>query len=143
LTLIEISANYKGTKMFFKLTAKNAYRDLVRNARRIVIADMSDSEKSEAFKELYKMLQPKLYENEQSLNSQAAFAQRCEHWNKLDISSIRPVKNMKNPWLSFKREFESMLQAMDNSSYSENVRSVSRSLSWFYTNDHRDDWIVD
>ena len=43
--------------MFFKLTSRNAYRDLVRNARRICIADMSEAEKSEAFQELYNMLQ--------------------------------------------------------------------------------------
>ena len=46
--------------MFFKLTSRNAYRDLVRNARRICVADMSEAEKSEAFQELYNMLQQKL-----------------------------------------------------------------------------------
>ena len=48
--------------MFFKLTSRNAYRDLVRNARRICVADMSETEKSEAFQELYNMLQQKLDE---------------------------------------------------------------------------------
>jgi hypothetical protein len=43
--------------MFFKLTSRNSYRDLVRNARRISIADMSDSEKSVAFQELYTLLE--------------------------------------------------------------------------------------
>lgn len=126
--------------MFFKLTAKNAYRDLVRNARRIVISQLSDSEKSEAFAELYNMLQPRLHENEHSLNSEAAFAQRCQHWNeRTDVRSIRPVKNQRNPWLRFKREFE---QAMQLSS-DQAVRSVSIALAWFYHDPHRDDWIVD
>ena len=35
--------------MYFKLVSKNAYRDLVRNARRICISQISDSEKSDAF----------------------------------------------------------------------------------------------
>ena len=46
--------------MFFKLASKNAYRDFVRNARRISISQLSDSEKSEAFKELYTLLKPRL-----------------------------------------------------------------------------------
>ena len=126
--------------MFFKLTAKNAYRDLVRNARRIVLSELSDSEKSEAFTKLYSMLQSKLHENEHSLNSEAAFAARCQHWNeRTDVRSIRPVVNMRNPWLRFKREFE---QAMQQSS-DQAVRSVSIALAWFYHDPHRDDWIVD
>lgn len=129
--------------MFFKLTAKNAYRDLVRNARRIVISDNSDKDKSEAFAELYSMLQPKLQENARSLNSQTAFSKRCEHWNERDVPSIKPVDNMKNPWLRFKREFENVLNNRNNTSYSEVVRSVSIALAWFYVTDYRDDWIVD
>ena len=126
--------------MFFKLTAKNAYRDLVRNARRIVVSQISDSDKAKAFAELYSMLQPKLYENERSLNSEAAFAQRCQHWNALpDIHSIRPVKNMRNPWLRFKREFEQAIKLTPQQA----VRSVSIALAWFYNDPYRDDWLVD
>ena len=64
--------------MFFKLTSRNAYRDLVRNARRICVADMSETEKSEAFQELYNMLQQKLDETTRSLNVQPAYAKRCD-----------------------------------------------------------------
>ena len=126
--------------MFFKLTAKNAYRDLVRNARRIVISQNSDSEKAKAFAELYEMLQPKLYENERSLNSEAAFAKRCQHWNDHNnIKSIRPVSNTRNPWLRLKREFENAIKLPPDQA----VRSVSISLAWFYNDPHRDDWIAD
>lgn len=126
--------------MFFKLTAKNAYRDLVRNARRIVISQLSDSDKAKAFAELYSMLQPQLHENERSLNSEAAFAARCQHWNEqTNIRSIRPVKNNRNPWLRFKREFEQSIQLSSDQA----VRSVSIALAWFYHEPHRDDWIVD
>ena len=40
-----IFAINKRYKNVFKLTSRNAYRDLVRNARRICIADMSEAEK--------------------------------------------------------------------------------------------------
>ena len=45
--------------MYFKLVSKNGYRDLVRNARRISISQLSESEKREAFKELYEVLEHK------------------------------------------------------------------------------------
>jgi hypothetical protein len=89
--------------MFFKMTSRNAYRDLVRNARRICVAEMSDEEKSVAFQELYTLLQTKLDETERSLNSQPAYAQRCEHWNQRDVHSIKRVSCAlawfySNPW---------------------------------------------
>ena len=39
--------------MHFKLVSKNAYRDLVRNCRRISISELSDSEKREAWQHLF------------------------------------------------------------------------------------------
>jgi hypothetical protein len=123
--------------MFFKLTNRNAYRDFVRNARRIAISDDSYQQKFAAYNELYKLLSPRLLENERSLNASPAFSQRCEHWNQRDVSTIRPVKNMNNPWLAFKREFEN---AMKEGAY-HGTLEISRSLGWFYANDHRDDWI--
>jgi hypothetical protein len=125
--------------MFFKLTNRNAYRDFVRNARRIALSTDSYQIKFEAYQELYKLLSPRMQENERSLNSQPAFSKRCEHWNQRDISSIRPVTNMNNPWLRFKREFE---HALHEGAY-WGSDTISRSLGWFYANDHRDDWICD
>ena len=123
--------------MFFKLTSRNAYRDLVRNSRRICIAAMSDSEKSAAFLELYNILEPKLDETERSLNSQPAYAQRCEHWNERAIRSIKPVINERNPWLRFKREFvNAMSQDVEF-----HAKRVSTALAWFYTDPWKDDWI--
>lgn len=123
--------------MFFKMTSRNAYRDLVRNSRRICIADMSDSEKSSAFQELYSLLQGKLDETERSLNSQPAYAQRCDHWNEREIRSIKRVTNEKNPWLQFKREFvDAMSQPVEL-----HAKRVSCALAWFYANPWKDDWI--
>ena len=124
--------------MFFKLTSRNAYRDLVRNARRICIADMSEAEKSEAFQELYNMLQQKLDETTRSLNVQPAYAKRCDHWNQRDIAVMKPVKTEKNPWLRFKREFvDAMSQPKD-----VHAKRVSTALAWFYVEPYRDDWVV-
>lgn len=125
--------------MFFKLTAKNAYRDLIRNARRITVAQITEDEKANSFSELYKLLKPKLYENESCLNSQAAFAKRCQHWNeRTDIKSIRPVKNTRNPWLQFKREFEAAIKYDPEQA----VKRISIALAWFYQEPNRDDWLV-
>lgn len=125
--------------MFFKLTNRNAYRDFVRNARRIAINSDSYQEKFAAYNELYKLLSPRMVENERAILSSPAFSQRCEHWNQRDISAIRPVTNMRNPWLAFKREFE---QALTQGAY-YGTTEISRSLGWFYSNNHRDDWICD
>jgi hypothetical protein len=123
--------------MFFKLTSRNAYRDLVRNSRRICIADISNEEKSIAFQELWQLLQGKLDETERSLNSQPAYAQRCDHWNQRDIRSIKPVTNEKNPWLRFKREFVEGL-SRDSEFH---AKRVSCALAWFYSDPWKDDWI--
>jgi len=124
--------------MFFKLTSRNAYRDLVRNARRICIADMSEAEKSEAFQELYNMLQQKLDETTRSLNVQPAYARRCEHWNQRDIAVMKPVKNVRNPWLQFKREFVVAL----SQDVEIHAKRVSTALAWFYATPYRDDWLT-
>ena len=123
--------------MFFKLTSRNAYRDLVRNSRRICIADMSDSEKSEAFQELYELIGDKLDETTRSLNSQPAYAQRCDWWNERDVAVMKPVKNENNPWLQFKREF---VDAMSQPS-EIHAKRVSVALAWFYNTPYKDDWV--
>lgn len=123
--------------MFFKLTSRNAYRDLVRNARRICIADIDESEKSEAFQELYTLLERKLDETTRSLNSQPAYAQRCEHWNQRDVAVMKPVTNERNPWLQFKREFVDALSAP----VEIHAKRVSCALAWFYNTPYRDDWV--
>jgi len=123
--------------MFFKLTSRNAYRDLIRNSRRICIADISDQEKSSAFQELWQLLHQKLDETERSLNVQPAYAQRCDHWNQRDVRSIKPVKNENNPWLRFKREF---VDAMSQD-VKLHAKRVSTALAWFYADPWKDDWI--
>jgi hypothetical protein len=123
--------------MFFKLTSRNAYRDLIRNSRRICIADISNEEKSSAFQELWQLLHQKLDETERSLNSQPAYAQRCDHWNQRDVRSIKPVTNEKNPWLRFKREFVEGL-SRDSELH---AKRVSCALAWFYADPWKDDWI--
>ena len=72
--------------MFFKLTNRNPFRDLVRNARRVATSDITETEKVSAYRELYKLIGPRLLENERFLNSQTAFCKRAEHWNQREIS---------------------------------------------------------
>ena len=122
--------------MYFKLVSKNGYRDLVRNARRISISELSDSEKREAYQELYEVLKPRLGEMTHLLNAEAAYAQRITHWNERDVAVLRPVTNVRNPWLRFKREFVDAIDARNAS------RAVEVALAWFYHHPHRDDWIV-
>ena len=122
--------------MHFKLVSKNAYRDLVRNCRRISISELSDSEKSEAFRELYELLKPRLGETTRTLNAEAAFAKRCKHWNQRDIPCIKPVKTLRNPWLRFKREFVKAIHAKGA------PKRIEIALAWFYAEPYRDDWIA-
>ena len=122
--------------MYFKLVSKNGYRDLVRNARRISISELSDSEKREAYQELYEVLKPRLGETTRLLNSEAAYAQRITHWNERDVAVLKPVTNVRNPWLRFKREFVDAIDARNAS------RAVQIALAWFYQHPHRDDWVV-
>ena len=121
--------------MFFKLVSKNAYRDLVRNARRICISQLSESEKSEAFAELYSVLKDSLDETTRSLNIEAAYAKRCDHWNQRDLAEMKPVKTDRNPWLRFKREFVNVIHARGPS------KSIEVALAWLYADPHRDDWV--
>ena len=122
--------------MYFKLVSKNGYRDLVRNARRISISELSDSEKREAYQELYEVLKPRLGEMTHLLNAEAAYAQRITHWNERDVAVLKPVTNVRNPWLRFKREFVDAIDARNASC------AVQIALAWFYQHPHRDDWIV-
>ena len=127
--------------MRFKMASKNPFRDFVRNLRRISISDNTDEEKDDLFHELWYNLSPKLSETELYLNSSPAYSSRCEHWNyrELDVQSIIPVSNLKNPYLRLKREFET---AMANKSNERFVTAVSKSLMWFYVQPYRDDWVT-
>lgn len=125
--------------MLFKISSKNPYRDFVRNCRRIAISNESSVEKVKNYKELKDFLGSKLVENERYLVINPAFASRCEHWNQLDIRSIKPVKNTDNPWLCFKREFEKALQQ----DYSKDVEmDISKALAWFYSRPYKEDWLA-
>ena len=127
--------------MRFKMASRNPFRDFVRNLRRISISDHTDEEKHNLFHELWYNLSPKLSETELYLNSSPAYSSRCEHWNyrDLDVQSIVPVSNLKNPYLRLKREFET---AMANKSSERFVTAVSKSLMWFYVQPYRDDWVT-
>ena len=127
--------------MRFKMASRNPFRDFVRNLRRISISDRTDEEKQSLFYELWNNLSPKLSETELYLNSSPAYSSRCEHWNyrELDVQSIIPVSNLKNPYLRLKREFET---AMANKSNERFVTAVSKSLMWFYVQPYRDDWVT-
>ena len=127
--------------MRFKMASRNPFRDFVRNLRRISISKYTDEEKDNLFHDLWYELSPKLSETELYLNSSPAYSSRCEHWNyrDLDIKSIVPVSNLKNPYLRLKREFET---AMANESNERFVTAVSKSLMWFYVQPYRDDWVT-
>lgn len=127
--------------MRFKMASKNPFRDFVRNLRRISISDKTNEEKSKLYIDLWNQLSPKLSETELYLNSSPAFSTRCDFWNyrELDVQSIVPVTNMKNPYLIIKREFEDALLC---SSYKSLVKAVSKSLMWFYVTPYRDDWVT-
>jgi hypothetical protein len=129
--------------MFFKLTNRNAYRDFVRNARRVALLKLSTQEQMKEYAQLYSLLSPRMLENETMLNSSPAFSKRVEHWNTRDVASIRPVTNVRNPWLAFKREFEASLNEVQELGSAVCAERISRSLAWFYDNPHRDDWIND
>ena len=127
--------------MRFKMASRNPFRDFVRNLRRISISDYTVEEKHNLFHELWYNLSPKLSETELYLNSSPAYSSRCEHWNyrELNVQSIVPVSNLKNPYLRLKREFET---AMANESNERFVTAVSKSLMWFYVQPYRDDWVT-
>ena len=127
--------------MRFKMASRNPFRDFVRNLRRISISKYTDEEKQNLFHELWDNLSTKLSETELYLNSSPAYSSRCEHWNyrELNVQSIVPVSNLKNPYLRLKREFET---AMANESNERFVTAVSKSLMWFYVQPYRDDWVT-
>ena len=127
--------------MRFKMASRNPFRDFVRNLRRISISDHTDEEKHNLFYELWDNLSPKLSETELYLNSSPAYSSRCEHWNyrELNVQSIVPVSNLKNPYLRLKREFETAMADKSNERF---VTAVSKSLMWFYVQPYRDDWVT-
>ena len=127
--------------MRFKMASRNPFRDFVRNLRRISISDCTDEEKHNLFYELWNNLSPKLSETELYLNSSPAYSSRCEHWNyrELNVQSIVPVSNLKNPYLRLKREFETAMAYESNERF---VTAVSKSLMWFYVQPYRDDWVT-
>ena len=127
--------------MRFKMASRNPFRDFVRNLRRISISDYTVEEKHNLFYELWNNLSPKLSETELYLNSSPAYSSRCEHWNyrDLDVQSIVPVSNLKNPYLRLKREFETAMAYESNERF---VTAVSKSLMWFYVQPYRDDWVT-
>ena len=127
--------------MRFKMASRNPFRDFVRNLRRISISDYTVEEKHNLFHELWNNLSPKLSETELYLNSSPAYSSRCEHWNyrELNIQSIVPVSNLKNPYLRLKREFETAMASKSNKRF---VTAVSKSLMWFYVQPYRDDWVT-
>ena len=127
--------------MRFKMASRNPFRDFVRNLRRISISKYTDEEKHNLFYELWNNLSPKLSETELYLNSSPAYSSRCEHWNyrELNVQSIVPVSNLKNPYLRLKREFETAMADKSNERF---VTAVSKSLMWFYVQPYRDDWVT-
>ena len=127
--------------MRFKMASRNPFRDFVRNLRRISISDYTVEEKYNLFHELWNNLSPKLSETELYLNSSPAYSSRCEHWNyrELNVQSIVPVSNLKNPYLRLKREFETAMADKSNERF---VTAVSKSLMWFYVQPYRDDWVT-
>ena len=116
--------------MRFKMTSKNPFRNFVKNLRRITISNLNDKDKDILYRQLYNEMKNNLKESEIYLNSSPAFAKRCKHWNQINIlASITPVRNLKNPFLNLKREVENALNTSVNTRL---VRSVSKSLMWFY-----------
>lgn len=124
--------------MFFKLNSRNPYRDLLRNVRRIATAELNNDEKLAAYKELYGLLQYKLKENERFLNTQTAYNKRCVHWNQRNIYSIKPVNNLKNPWLAFKRSFKTNLQYNTDIA----IKKIEIDVAWFFNSNNDEDWLV-
>ena len=61
-------------------------------------------------------------------------------WNQLDSRLYKPVKHVKNPWLTLKREFEQALKTTNNE---ELGTRVSKSVAWFYNTPYLDYWVVD
>ncbi len=126
--------------MKFKFVSRNPYRDLARNLRRITVSKTSDDEKANSLRKLNEMLKPLLKENTRFLNNQSAFSSRCQHWNQRQAYVSQPVKNLKNPWLTLKREFQNAVNTQDNQGL---AKAVSCSLAWFYANPHISYWVTE
>lgn len=125
--------------MFFKFTRANPYRDLAVNLFKIAKSDLDSKSKYNEYSKLMNLMKRRLKENEAMLCSQAAFATRCQHWNQREVSSIKPVKTQKNPWLNLKREVKSALRLDPE----KTVIEIEKSLTWFSVSKYKEDWIVD
>ena len=124
--------------MYFKFSNANPFRDFVRHAHRIATATVEEAERHQLYRDLYRVANTRLVETERFLNASPAFAARCEHWNQRDVESIKPMRNVRNPWLRFKREFEVAI----NQPATESHRQISVALSWFDYNMYKEDWIA-
>lgn len=112
----------------------NPYKYFVNQALAIHRSQNSVAEKASKYTKLLHSV--KLPENERWLNSSCAFAQRIVHWNQREVSSIKPMKNLANPWLRFKREFE---QAVTQPAEQACI-AISKSLGWLHYHQH-EDWL--
>lgn len=125
--------------MYFKFTKRNPYRDLIRNASKINKAALTDNEKDEEYRSLYRLIKHRLLETEQYLNRTPAFASRCEYWGQTaNVTSIAPMTNSKNPWLAFKQAYEESLTKS-----ADIAQTINKELGWFYHAQHRDDWLAE
>ena len=129
--------------MRFKMTSKNPFRNFARNLRRITISDITAEEKDTLYHDLWCEISPKLSETERYLNPSLAYSERFDHWNYRGrgghVYSIVPVTSSKNPYLTLKHEFAAAMAKTSNELF---VRSVSKSLMWFYATPYRDDWVT-
>ena len=128
--------------MKFKFISRNAYRDLARNLRRIVVSTDTAEEKDAQFRRLHESLKINLQENNKWLNNQTAFFSALLSRNQLEKRQYKPVTNLKNPWLRFPSnvEFENAVNTLNNDDLG---KSVSKSLAWFYHTPYLDWWIKD
>ena len=124
--------------MYFKLTKRNPYRDLLRNQYKIAKTKLSEEDKASEYIMLIDLLNPRLVENTTLLNNQAAFGTRCEFWGQNSTGVITPVTNVKNPWLSLKAAVNDF---KNNNKLT--VAYIEKELAWFEMSSHKDDWIVD
>jgi hypothetical protein len=124
--------------MYFKFSSVNPFREFVRYAHRVATADATEDQRHKLYQDLWRVASTRLSETERLLNASPAFAERCAHWNQRDVASIRPMRNVRNPWLLFKREFESAV----NKDSATTHREITIALAWLDYNMYKDDWIV-
>jgi hypothetical protein len=123
--------------MYFKFSNSNPFVDFARHLHRVATAACDEAQRIQLYRDLHRVAAPRLLENERFLNASPAFAARCEHWNQRTVESIKPMTNVRNPWLRLKREFEEAINVE-----SETHRLVQCALAWFSVDAHKEDWIV-